>query len=489
MSGVLTGTESKIGDGGGAPRFVAGDSGTAFVFGFSKRGATDQATLLTSLSGYVRECGEAVPYGLVHDVLDVNFRLGLARAYFVRLVGDAAKAASGKVKDGAGEGAKDTLRIEASSAGEWGDDVDWKVTAGTAPGTFRLQASYEGDVEISPDLASNAEAVAYVAANFRYIRVIDLAGGNPVVSEGSLAGGDDDRESVDAETISAARALIPADLGPGQIAAPGFTTEAVHKALIEVGVETKRTPILDGEDTDDAQSLIEDAAALRALPGGQLAGLFVPWVKVPGVSIGTTRTLPMSAIMLGLIAAADKEKGHSNVAVAGPNGKASAYDKQPYAYDVTQTYTAQERADMNAAGVNVAIMDEGEVTNYGYRTLANPVTNRNWLPLSNARYIVGAAFRAGRVIKRSEFANLDAQNESRFKAESAIVTEVITPDWRDRAIFGLTPEEACSVSVEQDVDPDDGSMGSLTATLTMHPTKPAERIVLTVSSAPPTESL
>jgi hypothetical protein len=487
MSGVKTGTDVQIGD--TVPRsFLAGDTGTAFVFGFSKRGPTDRAIPLTSLPHYVRECGERVAYGLVYDGLDVNFRHGLGLAYFVRLVGKDAKASSGKVKDGEGEGAKDTLEIVASSEGEWGDGVKWKVSDGTTPGTYRLSFTYEGDIETSPELESNADGVAW-AATTRYARVKDLAGGNPVPSEGTLAGGDDDRESVNAETFAEARRLFPASLGPGQVAAFGFTSEAVHKVLLELCVETKRTPILDAEDTDDVEALLEDAAALRALPGARQAGLFAPWVTVPGPAIGTTRTLPMSVIMLGLIAAADRQKGHSNVAVAGPMGRASAYNKPRYAINVTQTYSEEEQAELNAAGVNVAIMDEGEVANYGYRTLANPLSAKPWLSLAASRLMTELAFGAKKVLKRSEFANLDAQGETRSKAEAAILLEVVQPLFEAKAIYGLSPAEACRVVVEQEVAPDDGTVGKLTGTLAAIPTGFAERIEFTVVNHPINEAL
>src|SRR5690349_9429167 len=147
MSGVLAGTEANIGDTINR-RSIAGDTGTFFAFGIVRRGPTDRAIPVTSYAHLVRECGEEIATSLTHGVLESNFRLGLGLAYVARLVGDAAEAASGKVKDGAGEGAKDTLEILASSEGEWGNDVDWKVAAGATPGTFRLQASYQGDIEV-----------------------------------------------------------------------------------------------------------------------------------------------------------------------------------------------------------------------------------------------------------------------------------------------------------------------------------------------------
>jgi hypothetical protein len=478
MSGVLPDTEVTIGD--SVPRsFTPGDTGTAFVVGLAERGPVDKPSLVTSLAGYSQVLGDRVAYGALYDCLDANFRDGLGRVYVLRVVGPGAKTSSDEIEDGE----EATLKIEASSPGDWGDEIDWKVAAGGVEGSFRITVTYkESVVEVSPDLLTNLEAVAW-AATSGYVRITDLAGGNPAVSEGSLAGGDDDREEVDAEVIEEALALLGADLGPGQVAAPGYTTEAIHKVVMEHCAANTRTPILDAEDTAEASSLLEDAGALRALTGARHAGLFGPWITIPGLTTGTTRTVPPSAIMLGLIAASDRQNGHANIAVAGPKGKSS------YAIGVSQTYTPEERGELNSAGVNVAIVDEGAVTNYGYRTLANPVTNKPWVNLAVARLMMGLAFGAKKVLKRKQFANLDAQGETRSDAEGAILGEVVTPLFEARALFGETVEDACSVTVEQDTNPEDGSIGKLTGTLAAKGTPFNERTEYTVVNVPTTELL
>lgn len=480
---VLPGTTVTIGD-TVSRSFTPGSTDTGFVVGITERGPVDAPVLITSLGHYLQVFGERVAYGALYDVLDVAFRDGLGHAYVQRVVGPAAKVATDDIMDGVGEGAKATLKIDASSPGEWGNDLDWKVSAGSVEGTFKLTITYdEAVVEVSPDLADNTEAVAWAAGESAYVVLTDKAEGNPAVSEGSLTEGADDRNNVDAESIEEGLALLTADLGPGQVTAPGYTTEAIHKAVIEHCVANTRTPILDAEDTAKAADLLEDAGTLRALSGGRHAGLFAPWVTVPGITLGTTRTVPPCAVMLGLIAAADRQAGHSNVAVGGPNGKSS------YAVGVSQTFSKEDQGELNSAGVNVVIMDEGQVTNYGYRTLANPVTNKPWVPLSNARLMMDLAYGAKKVLKRKEFAGLDAQGETRSSAEGAILAEVVTPRWSARALYGETVEEACKVTVEQEVNPDDGSVGKLTGNLSAKPSKYAEVIEFTVVNVPITESV
>jgi phage tail sheath protein FI len=478
---VLPTTEVTIGERVGR-NFIPGSTDIGFLVGLAERGPVDKPVFIVSLGHFVTVFGERVAYSPLYDELDLAFRDGLAGVYIQRVVGPAAKASTGKVKDGVGGEAKDTLQIDAASPGEWGDDIDWKVFAGVTEGTFRLQVKYDGTVvETSEDLADNTAAVNYFA-NSSWVRLKDLAEGNPTASEGSLTGGDDDRAEVDSEVIDAGFALFPPDLGPGQLCAPGYTTEAVHVACIVHAALTTRTPILDGEDTDKAEDLIADAVALRAQSGGRHAGFFAPWITVPGITPNTTRTVPPSAVVLGLLAKSDRQNGHANVAVAGPNGKSS------YAIGVTQAFSDEDRGDMNSAGVNVIGMDEGAVTILGFRTLADPVTDRNWLPLSNARLMMDLAFGTKKVLKRFLFANLDAQGETKATAEGVIVGEVITPKFLAGAIFGESPEDACQIVVEQDVNPSDGSIGKLTGSLAAKPTKFNERTEFEVVSVAPTES-
>jgi hypothetical protein len=93
------------------------------------------------------------------------------------------------------------------------------------------------------------------------------------------------------------------------------------------------------------------------------------------------------------------------------------------------------------------------------------------------------------VLKRKEFALLDAQGDTRSKAEGAILLEVIQPLFEARAIFGDSPTDACHVSVEQDTSPTDGSIGKLTGTTAAKPSPFAERIEHTIVNHPINEAL
>lgn len=451
---------------------LPGSSGTAFIVGEADRGPVDTPVLVRSLAEYVTNFGPRVAYGTLYDTLDVAFHEGLDHAYVTRTVGPAAASATKKLVSGE----SDTLTVTATSPGEWGNSISVEVVAGAAEGAFKLKVSYGGTLkESSPDLADNTAAVAW-AATSAYIRLTDLAAGDPDTEQSiELAAGADDRNNISTAVIEASLALFTPDLGEGQVAVPGNTAEAVQEALIAHCLTTLRVPIIDPEDSAEAEAYIEAAGSLRSADGAKQGAMFGPWDVAPGLTGGTTRTVPPCARQLGAMARVDGETGNPNLAAAGDRGKAR------YVIGLSQTFSDADREALNDAGVNVSIVDEGVPTTYGWRTLADPVNESGWLPLSTSRLMLcGLAAGARRVLKHYLFAQLDAQGEVVAKATDEIVNEVVKPFYDSRALYGLTLEEACAVVVEQETDPTDGSIANLKATLVARPSKFAETVELVV---------
>lgn len=452
---------------------LPGDTGTAFIAGEADRGPVDAPVLIRSLAEYVDTFGPRVTYGWLYDELDVAFNEGLDHAYLVRTVGPAAVVASKNLVNAEGE-AKDTLEVKATSPGTWANAIKVAVVAGVTEGTFHLHVSYEETLkETSPELADNTAAVAW-ASKSSYIRLKDLGKGDPKVQSVTLAGGADDRENVNAEVIAKALELFTADLGSGQVCVPGNSAEAVQEAVLAHCAATLRVPVLDAEDTGNAETLIAACGALRGIEGAAQGGIFGPWEIAPGLSIGTTRTVPASARQLGAMARVDASTGSPDNAAAGDLGKAQ------YVIGLSQTFSASDREALNDAGFNVSVMDEGVPTTMGWRTLADPVAEPGWTPLSSARLMLGLGAGAKKVLKRYLFKKLDAGGNTIGHAKGDIQNEVIKPAFEAEALFGATEAEAASVTVTQDVDPTNGAIGSITATLVAVPTLYAEEIELVV---------
>lgn len=453
---------------------LPGDTGTAFIVGLTDHGPVAEPQLIRSLAQYVDTFGPRVAYGTLYDTLDVAFHEGLDHAYVLRCVGPAAVVASKNLTNPASE---NTLKAVATSPGPWANTTEVAITEGVTGGTIHVRVSVAGVLkENSPELANNTAAVAW-AANSAYIRLEDLGKGNPKVQTVTLAGGADDRTNVNSTVITAALVKFGADLGPGQVAVPGNTAEAVQNAIIGHCAEKLRVPVLDPVDTPTAATYVANAGALRGTEGAKQGGMFAPWDIAPGLSLGTTRIVPPCARQLGAMARVDGAAGTPDTAAAGPEG-----GKALYCIGLTQTFSREDRESLNNAGVNVSILDEGVPTTFGWRSLADPVNQRGYLPLSTARLAMGLAFGARSVLRKYLFfRKLDPNGKTKANAKTDIENEVIKPAYSAEAIYGLTESEAAEVTVEQEVNPTDGSIGRLTATLGFVPTEFAEVIELTVT--------
>ncbi len=450
-------------------------TGTAFVVGLAERGPVNVPIPLQSMAQHANACGGRTSYGAaLYDALDVAFDRGLSQAYFVRRVGPAAVTASKKLVNSEGG---DALEIKATSPGEWANTVVVEVVAGGVEGTFKLRV-FIGEVlkESSTDLVDTAAAVAWAASYSSLITLKSLGSKDPKAQKVTLAGGADDRANVNAKVIAEGLELFAPDLGPGQVAAPGNVAEDVQLAVIAHCNDTERVPFLDAEDTGEYSDVVAAALALRSAEGARQGGIFDPWDIAKGEG-GTTRTVPPVGRQLGAVAAVDAQTGNASEPAAGENGKARTGG---LVIGLARSRSPEEREALNDAGVNVSIVEDGVPTTYGWRTLADPVSNQRWLALNVARVMTGIAYEAKKVLRRYLFKRTDAQGKTRSTAEGAVRNEVLKPLYEGGALYGETEADAFSVTVAQEVNPTDGSIAKLEAEIGAAPVEFAEQINETV---------
>lgn len=454
------------------------DSGTAFMVGLTDRGATDAPLLVRSLTEARRVLGPRVSYGVTLDALETFFREGGNRAYVGRIVGPAAVAADADLSDGSNP----TLTVSAASPGEWGDALDVEVTAGSESGTFVLTVSEDSTVvEVSPDLADNAAAVAW-AQNSAYVRVEDLGEGDPEAATASLSGGDDDRANVSNDEVEVALGLFAADLGPGQVCYPGATDGDSHLSLAAHAAANNRVALLDATDTATASTIEAEAVAARAEGNGKVAALLAPWATIPGITAGTTRTVPYSAVQAGMIARSDAATSNPNVPVAGENGSAR------FATGLSQSYSDADRETLNDAGVTVALVKYGQVRTYGTRSLANPSTEDNWTQFQNARLAAVISARANAIAESFLFDQIDGRG-IKIAEFGGDLQGMLLPLYSLGALYGATPEEAFAVDVDSVNTPETIADGELNAAIAVKMSPAAERVLISISKVRNTEAL
>ena len=477
---TLPGTTITVGD-GAAARSASQDSGTAFLAGLTDRGPIDAPVLVRSLTEAVSKLGARVTYGLIYDSLETFFREGGSVAYIGRIVGPSATTSTISLSDGSAP----TLTVDAVSPGDWGDNISVEVSAGGAGGSFVLTVKESGTaVEVSPDLADNTEAVAW-AAKSSYIRLTDLGEGDPAVAAAaSLTAGDDDRANITATEVQAALDLFTADLGPGQVAYPGATDGTSQLALAAHAADRNRVAILDGTDTATASTINAQAAAVRAASNGRSAAVFAPWAKIPGLTPGTERTVPYSAVQCGLTARSDGATGNPNVAVAGDNGVCR------YVTGLSQpAWSDADREALNDGGVNVALIKNGEVKTYGNRTCANQVLESNWLQLANSRLAMFIASKAEAIAESYLFSQLDGRG-IKVGEFAGDLQGMLLPLFQLGALFGDTAEEAFAVDTGEGVNPPASlADGILSASISVRMSPAAERVEINITKVAAKETI
>ncbi len=413
-------------------------TGTWFVVGAAQKGPTNTPQLVRSMNDYVRYFGlrSAPATYVLYDSLDTFFREGGAQAFVVRVEGASAVAASKTLLDAS---AGNSLKVSAKNVGTWGNSLSVQVVAGLTAGTFVLVVFNSGsEVERSGELVDVSAAYNWQSEYVTVSAPSSPSGLDPAVAAASaLTGGTDDNAGINDTLRQAALSYFTGDLGPGQVSIPGNTTTGNRTALINHARVNNRQALLDATDSGVRSALISEAQSVQA-DGNEFGALVGPWVKVPGIDATQPRVVPPSALVAGLMARRDAVDGPGTPA-AGVNGSAR------YAYAVTQLgFSDQDRNDLNAAGLDVIRVHNGQIMLYGYRTLG--LTTGQWNTLSVQRVRMAIVGRFNVIADRYVFAQLDGRGHtlSKFAGELTAACE----EFRQAgSLYGADPSDAYLVDV------------------------------------------
>lgn len=469
-----------------APDGPPTDTGVWFVGGQAEKGPTNTWALLHNMTDFDAVYGDRfTPLPTLYDSVDTFFRDGGRQAYVIRVVGPGATKGTLTSVDRAGTPVP-TIAVDALSEGAYSSEISREVVNGVGANTFALIIRSEGAiVEQSGDLANPAAAVAW-AANSKFVRVRDLASAsaaptnNPAVSPATaLSAGTDDRTSITDVHRTAALDKFTADLGPGQVSWPGATTTAIGNALQAHAQLRNRTAILDSPDTGVAGDMIATVANILLSPEPERCAVFGPQAIVPGLTPGTIRTVPMSAVVAGIMARNDAVNGTGTPA-AGQNGQSR------YAIDVTHTYSDADRKAANDAGVNIVKPLYGPITIYGYRTCS---ADLRWRSLADQRLRMEIANLAGIIGEEYVFQKIDPQGHT-IAGYGGALKAMLTRFYNQGSLFGLTPDDAFSVNVGDSVNTIlTKAAGELHAVLGLKMSPFAEMVFIEIVKVPITEPL
>lgn len=475
---TLPGVEVSVRERPGA-RTPPTDTSTAFLVGFATKGNPAAAGEVRSIGEFEAAFGIRRSDSPLWDAVDVYFREGGTRAYIGRVIGPTPVTSSATFLGAANA---DSITVEASSPGDWGDGLEVAIAASGGSFTITVtDASDDSVLEVSPSLDDVAAAVVW-GATATYVRVIADGTADPVTAAATaLTGGDDDTSNATETEWAAAIDLFGADLGPGQVLAPGRTTQTSHEALLAHAGARNRVALIDLTDTATAATLVTAAGLLRSHAHAKRGAAFAPLVEVPFAD-GSSRTVPASAVMAGLYARNDVLEG-AGVASAGSRGVTLA------GTDVSQdSWSDSDREALNDAHVNVVRAMLDGVRNYGHRSLAAS-TDPAWRDFTAARVVMAIQAHGEAVGERYVFGTIDGEDRllGRYRGELGLVCETF---YRAGALKGATAAEAYAVLTADPVNTAaTAAAGQIKAQILAKVSETAERVLIEIVKVPSGEAL
>lgn len=467
------------------PRGSRTNTGTWFVVGTAERGSLAAPHAIRNMEEFRRYYGARTPSSILSDSLETYFREGGVSAYVQRVAGPNAVAATRTFNDSS---TAPSLKIDAKNPGAWGNNLTVGVSTSEVSGEYYITVFLSGvQVDRSPSLADQGAAINWASNPEGWVTIslpVSAGGLDPaVISPAALSGGADDYAGVNDTIRIAGLALFDEDLGPGQVSVPGNTTTAVRAALLAHGRANNRQALLDSTDSGVASTLASEAQSLQ---GDEYGALFGPWVKIPGLTLGTTRTVPPVSLAAGLIARSDGTQSPNDPA-AGENGIAR------FVTAVTQTaFSGSDRTAINAAGLTLIrtrpIAGTDVINLYGLRTLAKP-TDETWLQIGNQRLRMAITDKAKAIAEQFLFKPIDGKGTT-IAAFGGALSGMLLGYFNDGSLYGDNSSDAFIVDVGDTVNtPTTIAARELHAIISLRMSPSAELVAIEIVKTPVSQSL
>ena len=436
---------------------------------------------------------------MLYDSLDVFFREGGQQA-FVSLLAPASGAVSATTTLG-------TNVYTAVSNGTWANaasgtgvnGVILSISNVTVNGntSYTVNVSYNGNsIANSPALYSETDIKNWLNSLTTAQKLVTVATSGSTTALPSanttttvyIGSGTTSTAGTDAATsdsgIAAALAVFTQDLGIGQVSYPGATSSAAYLALANHAQANNRVAVLDAANGNTASTTI---SAVQTLQGAAVdpsyASIFAPWIIVPGVtnsnpsgasSVTFNRTVPPSALAAGKMALNDLTSD-ANAPAAGSQGGASRY-----ATAVTQTFSATDRASLNAAGVNAIRLSPtlNQIAIYGFRSCA---FDANWVFLNNVRFRMQITFDFDQIAEGFLFSEIDGKGHL-FTSFNGALAGRCQFYWLRGSLYGNTANAAFTVNTGPQVNtPATIAAGQLNAQVALKMSPMAEFVNINVT--------
>jgi phage tail sheath protein FI len=157
--------------------------------------------------------------------------------------------------------------------------------------------------------------------------------------------------------------------------------------------------------------------------------------------------------------------------------KAPANENVNGAVGVETTMSDIDQGQLNLSGINVirVFQGGGRPILWGARTTA---TDRNWQYVNIRRLFL---FLEESIQEGIRWAVFEPNNTGLWQKLKRTISAFLLQQWRDGALFGLTPEEAFYVRIDETLNPDSQrALGRLYIEIGVRPSYPAEFIIVRI---------
>lgn len=470
------------------------NTGNAFMVGFTDWGPVSQAVGVQSQANLQVAIGpRSSTNATVYDSADIYMRengTSTAAVFISRVVGPSASAASLTISD---TNPSATHLINADYVGAYGNALQVAINNTGGAYTVTLTDTFGNTIATSPSLTTRAAATAW-AASTGYITMTPFVGSSlpKTITATSLTGGTDDRAHTTITSWTNALNAIPLSLGPGQVCAPGQTNTTLNgiwAALAAHATANNRCAIADMDDNVTANAEVADiGATFNTIPASPI-GFWAGNLSAPGITPGTTRNIPPSAVIAALCARVDTT-GNPNLPAAG-TGYQTVYCTGPWSLvsGTFSTYSDNDIQTLNSAGINAFRNVFGNYENYGFVSSVLPTTDQIFWQFNHFRLKMAITSIFYQVAEPYVFSQLDGQGFTLTAFSNALVGG-LTPLYNAGALYGSTPQQAFAVDVGSTVNPP-GSLqsGNLQAIVGVRMSPFAQLVTITLDTFPITQQI
>ena len=480
-------------------------TGNAFFMGEAAWGPYTPL-LVRSMAAFKESYGErSTLNSSLYDAVETFFQLEGAACYVLRLQ-EAAKASKKAQPTGfelTNTGAKKVISVEARYAGTYINEWTVEVVKKAAESANIILKNAAGEVIEETGYLAAPENLPWSGTEFNttYLtfkqlaayaaeKAVQLETLGAVKMKTSQAGTNPTIAESDAE---AAPALFPKTLGPGQLCYPGTSGEAVkekiHKAMGEHCLKTGqlRVALCDIGDSATVATLISNKKTYANNIAGSLA-FFSSSATIPGVTLGTTRTVAASAVAAALCAQAAKS-GNDSAAPAGVQWTQAGQGLSPFVTGFTNTFSNENMTTLAENGINPFAERQNKPVLYDFVSALPRSTDKIFCQFSASRERMHLVWAGEEIAEGFLFKTIDGRGQLLAAFQGALMG-MLKGQWEAKAIFGLTAPEASLVNVGEPINTlTTESEGQLNAEIKVRLSPYVESESLILISAPITEAV